>query len=70
MTAMCPGEDFDRTVGMLGDLALYAHFPGADREFVDVIGPCLAASLPEPPPGFLPPGPGPSTGPQYPGQGW
>ncbi|WP_411576201.1 hypothetical protein [Streptomyces mutabilis] len=66
---MCPhSEDFRRTVALLGDLALYAHTIGADQDFVDAIGPCLAVSLPEPPPGIFPPGYGPTDGPQYPGQ--
>ncbi|MDN3294512.1 hypothetical protein QWM81_10700 [Streptomyces ficellus] len=68
---MCPrSEDFHRTVLMLGDLALYAHTAGADQDFIDAIGPCLAASLPEPPPGIFPPGYDPTDGPEYPGQGW
>ncbi|MFF9128083.1 hypothetical protein ACF09J_33320 [Streptomyces sp. NPDC014889] len=61
-------EDFTRTVALLGDLALYAHTIGADLGFVDAVGPCLAVSLPEPPPGFFPPGYDPTDGPQYPGQ--
>ncbi|KUM80203.1 hypothetical protein [Streptomyces curacoi] len=63
---MCPRcEDFARTVALLGDLALYAHTDGADLDFVDAVGSCLAVSLPEPPPGF-----DPNEGPEYPGQGW
>ncbi|WP_098899164.1 hypothetical protein [Streptomyces sp. st77] len=49
-------EDFHRTVLMLGALALYAEFPGADDDFIDTIGPSLAVSLPEPPAGMFPPG--------------
>ncbi|MCF4138827.1 hypothetical protein [Streptomyces koyangensis] len=49
---MCPDcEDFARTVLLLGQLALYADTSGADLDFVDVVSPCLAASLPEPPTG-------------------
>ncbi|MEV5280751.1 hypothetical protein [Streptomyces sp. NPDC052811] len=58
-------EDFNRTVLMLSDLALYSHTPGADMVFVEVVGESLAASLP---PGVLPHGP--ADGPDYPGQGW
>ncbi|NEA86083.1 hypothetical protein G3I38_31970 [Streptomyces sp. SID7958] len=65
---MCPrSEDFHRTVTLLGDLALYAHTYGADLDFVNEVGPCLAVSLPEPPPGIFPPGYDPTDGPQYPG---
>ncbi|MFF3844539.1 hypothetical protein [Streptomyces sp. NPDC002328] len=47
---MCPDcEDFARTVLLLGQLALYADTTGADLDFVDVVSPALAASLPEPP---------------------
>ncbi|MEU6518460.1 hypothetical protein [Streptomyces sp. NPDC046978] len=60
-------EDFHRTVLMLGALALYADMPGADDAFIDTIGPCLAASLPEPPPGMFPLGYDPAGGPDYPG---
>jgi hypothetical protein len=63
-------EDFERTVNLLGDLALYAHLLGADQEFIAVTGPALAASLP---PGILPPPPDgydPNQGPEYPGDGW
>jgi hypothetical protein len=63
-------EDFHRTVILLGQLALYADTFGADLDFVDTVGPCLAASLPEPPPGLFPPGDDPTDGPQYPGEGW
>ncbi|MFJ9120981.1 hypothetical protein ACIRJO_36320 [Streptomyces sp. NPDC102394] len=64
---MCPScEDFARTVVMLGQLSLYAETVGADLDFVDTVGPCLAASLPEPPPGLIPP----ADGPDYPGEGW
>ena len=50
--AMCPDcEDFARTVLLLGQLALYADTTGADLDFVDVVSPSLAASLPEPPTG-------------------
>ncbi|MCX5263581.1 MULTISPECIES: hypothetical protein [Streptomyces] len=49
---MCPDcEDFARTVLLLGQLALYADTSGADLDFVDVVSPSLAASLPEPPTG-------------------
>ncbi|OPG09417.1 hypothetical protein B1R27_06575 [Streptomyces sp. GKU 895] len=66
---MCaPCQDFARTVGMLADLALYSQTSDADQVFVGVIGPSLAASLPEPPPGLFPPGYDPTDGPQYPGQ--
>ncbi|MFE5816960.1 hypothetical protein ACHBTE_35155 [Streptomyces sp. M41] len=68
---MCPNcEDFVLTVAMLGRLALYADTPGADLDFVEAVGPCLAASLPEPPPGTFPPGYDPTDGPEYPGEGW
>ncbi|WP_328438537.1 hypothetical protein OHA71_17875 [Streptomyces sp. NBC_00444] len=68
---MCPHcEDFARTVVMLGQLALYADQMGADQTFVDAIGPSLAVSLPEPPPGMFPPGYDPNGGPEYPGEGW
>ncbi|MFJ8271699.1 hypothetical protein ACIQ8G_15335 [Streptomyces sp. NPDC094154] len=69
---MCeqPGNDFHRTVSLLLDLAVYTHVPGADPEFIDAVGPALAASLPEPPPGLFPPGFDPNDGPKYPGQGW
>ncbi|MFF3323097.1 hypothetical protein [Streptomyces sp. NPDC002889] len=62
---MADREDFDLTVSLLCGLALYAHTPGADTEFVTAIGPALAASLP---PGILPPGYDPTDGPDYPGQ--
>ncbi|MCW8376893.1 hypothetical protein [Streptomyces justiciae] len=66
---MCPNsEDFARTVGMLADLGLYSQTIGADQHFVAAVGPSLAASLPEPPPGLFPPGYDPTDGPQYPGQ--
>ncbi|MDT0462778.1 hypothetical protein [Streptomyces gibsoniae] len=65
---MCPDcEDFPRTVFLLGQLALYADTTGADLDFVDAIGPSLAVSLPEPPPGLFPPGYNPTEGPEYPG---
>ncbi|MDT0466407.1 hypothetical protein [Streptomyces gibsoniae] len=68
---MCPAcEDFARTVVMLGQLALYAGTIGADLDFVDAIGPSLAVSLPEPPPGVFPPGYNPTEGPEYPGGEW
>ncbi|MFF3876597.1 hypothetical protein, partial [Streptomyces sp. NPDC001978] len=68
--AMCPDcEDFARTVVMLGQLALYADTIGADHDFIDTVGPCLAASLPEQP-DTTPPGYDPNEGPEYPGQGW
>jgi hypothetical protein len=60
-------EDFHRTVLMLGALALYAELPGADDDFIDTIGPSLAASLPEPPPGMFPPGYDPIGGTDSPG---
>lgn len=62
---MCEGcKDLNRTVLMLGDVALYAHTPGADPVFIEVVGGSLAASLPDvPPPGF-------EDGPDYPAQGW
>ena len=45
---MCPHcEDFARTVAMLGQLALYAHTDGADQDFIEAVGPSLAASLPD-----------------------
>ncbi len=66
---MCPHcEDFARTVAMLGQLALYAHADGADQGFIEAVGPSLAASLPEPPPGTFPPGYDPNEGPEYPGE--
>jgi len=50
---MCPDcEDFARTVLLLGQLALYAEMGGADLDFVDVVSPSLAVSLP--PPGTFP----------------
>ncbi|MER5358815.1 hypothetical protein [Streptomyces sp. NPDC002785] len=65
---MCPDcEDFARTVLMLGQLALYADVLGADQGFIEAVGPSLAASLPEPPPGAFPPGYDPTDGPDYPG---
>ncbi|WP_097875456.1 hypothetical protein [Streptomyces sp. ms184] len=52
---MCPDcEDFARTVLLLGQLALYAEMGGADLDFVDVVSPSLAVSLPELPPGTFP----------------
>ncbi|QYA95339.1 hypothetical protein KZO11_17600 [Streptomyces anulatus] len=52
---MCPDcEDFARTVLLLGQLALYADVAGADLDFVDVVSPSLAVSLPEPPLGTFP----------------
>ena len=52
---MCPGcEDFARTVLLLGQLALYADMDGADLDFVDVVSPSLAVSLPEATPGTFP----------------
>jgi hypothetical protein len=65
-----PAEDFHRTVSLLTDLALYANTLGADQCFLAVVGPSLAASIPEPPPGIFPPGYDPTDGPEYPGQGW
>lgn len=68
---MCPHcEDFARTVVLLGQLALYADTLDADQGFVAAVGPCLAASLPEPPPGLFPPAYDPTDGPEYPGDGW
>jgi hypothetical protein len=68
MCAHC--EDFLRTVSLLGALGLYAEAHGADQDFIDIVGPSLAVSLPEPPPGLITPGYGPNEGPEYPGQGW
>ncbi|MGW2820844.1 hypothetical protein ACWC24_07535 [Streptomyces sp. NPDC001443] len=65
-----PEDDYRRTVALLSDLALYANTIGADLHFVDVAGIALAASLPEMPPGMIPPGYDPDQGPQYPGTGW
>ncbi|QEU93990.1 hypothetical protein [Streptomyces kanamyceticus] len=59
-------DDLDRTVAMLGDLVVYANWPGADEQFVAVIGPSLAASLPT----DLPPGSGPIDGPPNSGGEW
>lgn len=59
-------EDFQRTVLMLGALALYADQTGADIAFVEAVGPSLAASLPEPPPGMFPPGYDPTMRPRLP----
>ncbi|MEU2497768.1 hypothetical protein ACPCC5_19000 [Streptomyces pseudogriseolus] len=64
---MKPCEDFNRTVQLLSALALYVHTYGADPAFVDAIGPALAVSLPDPPPGIFPPSYDPTDGPQYPG---
>ncbi|MES5819094.1 hypothetical protein [Streptomyces sp. RG80] len=67
IASMCPHcEDFARTVMMLGALALYANADDADLTFVELVGPSLAVSLPEPPPGTFPPGYDPNDGPQYP----
>ena len=64
---MCPNcEDFARTVLLLGQLALYADVLGADEDFIEALGPSLAASLPDPPPGVFPPGYDPDDGPDYP----
>ncbi|MFF3888971.1 hypothetical protein [Streptomyces sp. NPDC001914] len=60
-------EDYQRTVMLLGSLALYGERSDADGDFVDVVGPALAVSLPEPPPGMFPPGYDPTAGPDYPG---
>ncbi|UXY28517.1 hypothetical protein [Streptomyces sp. HUAS TT20] len=66
---MCSAcEDFTRTVVMLGRLALYAHTVDADTDFIAAVGPSLAASLPEPPPGVLPTDYDPGTAPAYPGE--
>ncbi|MFB7503197.1 hypothetical protein [Streptomyces broussonetiae] len=65
---MCPNcEDFARTVLLLGQLALYADMAGADLDFVEAVSASLAVSLPEPPPGTVPPGYDPDGGPAYPG---
>ncbi|MEV6720803.1 hypothetical protein AB0M94_07760 [Streptomyces xanthochromogenes] len=58
-------EDFHRTVLMLCDLALYAHRPCADQEFIKVVGPSLAASLPRDVPS-----PGTGESPEYPRREW
>ena len=64
---MCPREeDFQRTVALLRCLIQYRQLPGADREFLAVVGPSLAVSVPD----FLPSGYDPTEGPEYPGQGW
>ncbi|UQI48714.1 hypothetical protein M1P56_32570 [Streptomyces sp. HU2014] len=63
-------EDFDRTIDLICSLAVYAHVPFHDEQFVAVVGPSLVASLPEPPIGTFPPGYDPNEGPDYPGQGW
>lgn len=66
---MCPNcEDFARTIVMLGQLALYANTVDPDQHFIEAIGPSLAASLPESPPGTFPPGYDPNDGPPYPGE--
>ncbi|MFD0007569.1 hypothetical protein ACFVJ4_34875 [Streptomyces sp. NPDC127178] len=66
---MCPHcEDFARTILMLGQLALYADNTGADQDFIEIVGPCLAASLPEPPPGTFPTDYDPAEGPENPGE--
>ncbi|MCH0562963.1 hypothetical protein [Streptomyces sp. MUM 2J] len=66
---MCPQcEDFARTVLLLGQLALYADTAQADQDFIESVGPSLAVSLPEPPPGVLPPGYDPDGGPDYPSE--
>ncbi|WP_328781756.1 hypothetical protein OHT68_24470 [Streptomyces canus] len=66
---MCPDcEDFARTVLLLGQLALYADNLGADPDFIEAVGPSLAASLPEPPPGIFPLDDDPGDGPDYPGK--
>ncbi|WP_327663294.1 MULTISPECIES: hypothetical protein [unclassified Streptomyces] len=67
MCARC--VDFTRTVTMLGDLAVYAHTIDPDQQFIEVMAPALAASLPEPPPGLLPADYDPNEDPPYPGQG-
>lgn len=60
---MCPDcEDFARTVLLLGQLDLYADMAGADLDFVDVVSPSLAVSLPEPPPGTFPDDSDPAEG--------
>ncbi|MFK4108304.1 hypothetical protein [Streptomyces sp. NPDC002176] len=65
---MCPAcEDFARTVLLLGQLALYADIDGADLDFVEVVSPALAVSLPEPPPGMFPDGYDSDGGPARPG---
>jgi hypothetical protein len=66
---MCPDcEDFARTVVMLGQLALYGDITDADQDFIEAIGPSLAASLPELPSSTFPPGYDPNDGPAYPGE--
>ncbi|WP_215456087.1 hypothetical protein [Streptomyces sp. ATCC 21386] len=66
---MCPHcEDFARTILMLGQLALYADNTDADQDFIEIVGPSLAASLPEPPPGMFPADYDPTEGPEYPGE--
>ncbi|WP_335932551.1 hypothetical protein [Streptomyces sp. PTD5-9] len=66
---MCPNfEDIARTVLLLGQLAVYADMDGADLDFVEAVGPSLAVSLPEPPPGMFPSGPDPDGGPIHPGE--
>ncbi|MEV6110474.1 hypothetical protein AB0M28_38110 [Streptomyces sp. NPDC051940] len=47
MIAVCARcEDFERTIRLMNDLALYAVLPGADAEFTDTAAYALAASLP------------------------
>ncbi|MEV6141929.1 hypothetical protein [Streptomyces sp. NPDC051992] len=66
---MCPNcDDIVRTVLLLGQLALYADMDGADLDFVEVVGPSLAVSLPEPPPDMFPSGHDPDDGPIHPGE--
>ncbi|MEU4495464.1 hypothetical protein AB0F96_18925 [Streptomyces sp. NPDC023998] len=63
---MADRKDFDRTVALLCGLALYAHTPGHDTEFVATVGPSLAASLPGDVTPDFPPGYDPTDGPDYP----
>ncbi|MEU5192130.1 hypothetical protein AB0G83_34080 [Streptomyces klenkii] len=60
-------EDLDRTVNLITALVFYAYLPDHDKEFVAVVGPALAASLPC---DHLPPGWAPDDGPDYPEAGW
>ncbi|MBD0843269.1 hypothetical protein [Streptomyces sp. TRM68416] len=67
---MCPScDDFARTVMLLGALTLYAERCDADPVFADLVGGALAASLPEPPAGLIPPDCDPGEGPEYPTEG-
>ncbi|MEV4502712.1 hypothetical protein [Streptomyces klenkii] len=64
---MDPYEDLDRTVNLITVLAFYASLPEHDKEFVAVVGPALATSLPC---DHLPPGWEPGDGPEYPEAGY